>query len=117
MDEPLSELLSKTPRDFLRLEAAHMRFNYGPGVMGTMLKARVRSDRKYIVIDDGVSILDCRALGRYFLVQVTRNGRERVHPFVIPNADVYVRNDGSFDDLMASMERVAAMVVGEAKPR
>lgn len=107
MDEPLPTLLSKTPRDFLRLEAAHMRFNYGPGVMGTLLRKRVGNTSDYVVVDDGVSVLDCRALGDYFLVQITRKRLERVYPFMIPDADMYIKNDGTLDDLALSMERVA----------
>jgi len=113
MDEPLSELLLKTPRDFLNLEAMHLRFHYGPGVMGKLLVARANQwtrPPKYIVVDDGASVLDCRELGRYFLVQIIRGGMERVYPFVIPNADVHMRNEGTIEELKAKMEQVADQV-------
>jgi energy-coupling factor transporter ATP-binding protein EcfA2 len=116
MDEQLSELLSKTPRDFLNLEAMHMRFHFGPGVMGKLLLARVKlwtHAPRYIVVDDGASVLDCRALGRYFLVQIVRDRVERVYPFVIPNADVRVRNDGTIEQLRKKMESIADMVEKE----
>lgn len=82
--EQVPELLSKTPIQFINLELAHMRFNYGPGVLGKLLLARSRKwsrPPQYIVVSDGTSVLDCRALGRYFLVQVMRERIERVYPF------------------------------------
>jgi hypothetical protein len=106
MDEPLPELLSKTPRDFLRLEAAHLRFNYGPSALGKMLLARVSRwmmAPMYVVVDDGVSVLDCRALGNYVLVQIVRDKVDRVYPFVMPNAKMHIQNDGTLDDLKSKV--------------
>jgi hypothetical protein len=111
--EPLFELLSKTPEQFMNLELAHMRFNYGPGVLGKLLLARSKHwshPPQYVVVSDGTSVLDCRALGRYFLVQVMRDKVERVYPFVIPNADMRVRNDGTVEELGKKMEEVADKV-------
>lgn len=116
MDEPLSALLSKTCKDFLRLEAAHMRFNYGPNVMGNMLKERTkhwRHDPLFVVVDDGVSVLDCRALGDYFLIQIVRDRQERVYPFMIPNADAHVRNDGTLEQLGAQIEKIGNIILAE----
>lgn len=116
MDEPLSVLLSKTCKDFLRLEAAHLRFNYGPNVMGSMLKERTKHWRHnpvYVVVDDGVSMLDCRALGDYFLIQIVRDAQERVYPFMIPNANAHIRNDGTLDDLQAKIAKIATIIEEE----
>ena len=83
-DEVIGELLNKTRRDFLNLEAMHMRFHYGPGVLGKLLLARSKRwlhAPQYVIVDDGTSVLDCRELGRYFIVQVMRDRVERVYPF------------------------------------
>jgi hypothetical protein len=116
--EQVPELLSKTPVQFINLELAHLRFNYGPGVLGKLLLAR--SSRwshpsQYIVVSDGTSVLDCRALGRFFLVQIMRDKVERVYPFVIPNANVKVQNDGTLEELEAKMEKVADKIEEENK--
>lgn len=110
LEESMGELLWKTPRDFLRLEAAHLRFNYGPNVMGKMLQTRAKENvinPKYIVVDDGTNVLDCRVLGNYKLIQITRDSVERVYPFMIPNAHVIIRNNGSIAELEVKMKLVA----------
>lgn len=110
LEESMGELLWKTPRDFLRLEAAHLRFNYGPNVMGKMLQTRAKENvinPKYIVVDDGTNVLDCRVLGNYRLIQITRDSVERVYPFMIPNAHVIIRNNGSIAELEVKMKLVA----------
>lgn len=110
MDEPLPELLTKTPRDFLRLESAHLRFNYGPVAVGKLLLARVKRRLRvpeYVVVDDGASVLDCRVLGKYYLVQVVRSKVERVYPFVMPNACTCIYNDGTLEQLKKKVEELA----------
>ena len=110
LEESISELLWKTPRDFLRLEAAHLRFNYGPNVVGRLLQARAKQmaiDPKYIVVDDGTSILDCRTLGDYRLIQITRDNIDRVYPFMMPNAHMTIRNNGTVAQLEAKVRLIA----------
>jgi hypothetical protein len=94
----------------LEAEAAHLRFNYGPNVMGKMLQTRAKENvinPKYIVVDDGTNVLDCRVLGNYRLIQITRDSVERVYPFMIPNAHVVIRNNGSIAELEVKMKLVA----------
>jgi hypothetical protein len=62
---------------------------------------------KYIVVDDGTNVLDCRVLGNYRLIQITRDSVERVYPFMIPNAHVIIRNNGSIAELEVKMKLVA----------
>ena len=114
-EESMSELLWKTPRDFMRLEAAHLRFNYGPNIMGKMLRARAKErtiSAKYIVVDDGVNILDCRVLGDYKLIQITRDNVERVYPFMIPGAHITVRNNGTIAQLEMKIRLIADRLEG-----
>ena len=116
MEKPISELLSRTPRDFLNREAAHMRFSYGPGVLGKLLATRAKRwqrQPRYIIIDDGTSILDCRELGRYFLVHVNRDRVERVYPFSIPNAEMVVYNDGTLEKLKLWAVKIADRVIAD----
>jgi len=113
MDEPISVLLSKTPREFINREAAHMRFSYGPGVLGKLLAARSRRWQKqpmYVIIDDGTSGLDCRELGGYFLVHVNRDRVERVYPFAIPDPDMVIYNDGDVTKLRTWAAKIADRV-------
>lgn len=115
LEESMGELLWKTPRDFLRLEAAHLRFNYGPNVMGKLLQTRARENiinPKYIVVDDGTNVLDCRVLGDYRLVQITRDRVERVYPFMIPGAHVTIRNSGTIAELEVKMKLLADTLEG-----
>ena len=114
MDEPISALLSKTPRDFINREAMHMRFSYGPGVLGKLLAARAHRwarSPQFIVVDDGTSILDCRELGGFFLVHVNRDRVERVYPFSIPNPDATITNDGDILRLRLHVIKIADKVI------
>jgi hypothetical protein len=84
--------------------------------MGSMLKERTKHWRHnpvYVVVDDGVSMLDCRALGDYFLIQIVRDAQERVYPFMIPNANAHIRNDGTLDDLQAKIAKIATIIEEE----
>ncbi len=114
MDAPISLLLSKTARDFVLREAAHMRFSYGPGVLGKLLDARSRSNRgdnQFVIVDDGSSITDIQGLESYFLVRIERSKVERVYPFVIPNPDMVVLNDRDVKHLQEKMREVADVLV------
>ncbi len=90
-------------------EAAHMRFSYGPSVMGRLLVRRAgrwRSDPAYIVVDDGSSINDVRVLGDYFLVRIERSRAERVYPFTIPNPHMVIHNDSTLAQLELQVQKV-----------
>ncbi len=90
-------------------EAAHMRFSYGPNVMGRLLVRRTsrwKSDPRYIIVDDGSSINDVRILDNYFLIRVERSRAERVYPFTIPNPHMVIHNDGTMAQLELQVLKV-----------
>lgn len=110
--------LGKTPRDFMLREQQHMRFTYGPGILGQLLEKRAaqwKSNPQYIIVDDGTSINDVRALGDYLLVRIDRDTVERVYPFTIPAPKYVISNKGTLMDLHTLAVRLTKQIMGEAK--
>lgn len=113
--DPIELLGGKTLRDFILREQQHMRFNYGPRVLGSLMKARVEQDKPdYCIVDDGTNINDINGLGSYTLIDVTRKGVETAFPFTIPGADYYIRNDKAVNDLDTAMRQLAIKLTEES---
>jgi hypothetical protein len=113
MTDPIEALSNKSLREFIQREQQHMRFNYGPRVLGVLLRARIEGHKPpmYCVVDDGVNANDVLGLGQYVLVDVARKSVESAYPFTIPGADFYVRNDGSEDRLRLKMQQLAPRII------
>jgi hypothetical protein len=110
MDEPIYELLYKTPRTFIQLQSQHMRFAYGPGVLGRLLASRIKrytQPPEYVIVDDGTNITDLRELGQYVLVRMDRDRIERVYPFAIPDPDYSIMNSKGVPWLKQQIEKLA----------
>lgn len=113
-DEPLAALLGKTPRDFALREQQHMRFAYGPDVLGRLLRIRAEQSSvhpRFVIADDGTSIQDIRALQNVSLIRVNRERIERIYPFTIPNPNYVLPNRGSIDELQHSTRYIAAKII------
>lgn len=112
-DTPIQQLLNRTPRDFALREQQHMRMSYGPDVLGRLLLTRSQKwlpHPRFIIVDDGTSIQDIRALPSVSLVRINRSNVERVYPFTIPNPDYVLSNKGSLDDLFDNVRNMAVTI-------
>lgn len=116
IDEQLPGM-DKTPRDFMLREQQHMRFSYGPGILGRLL--HVRSQRwkptpRFIIVDDGTSLNDVRELGKYILIRINRDNMERVYPFTIPNPNYVLSNKGPIGALEYNIEQLVKRIIEDA---
>jgi len=114
MDTVIYELLYKTPRMFIQLQSQHMRFAYGPGVLGRLLVVRSKrwkSQPDYIVVDDGTSVNDLRELGNYVLIRMDRDRIERVYPFTIPDPHYSIMNSKDVPWLKLQTEKLATDLI------
>lgn len=101
--------LGKTPRDFMLREQQHMRFTYGPSILGRLLMHRSLQWKKrpqYIVVDDGTSYSDVAYLGSYVVIRMSRESVERVYPFEIPNPNYVLSNKGDLNSLNISVDKM-----------
>lgn len=115
--DPIELLGGKSLRDFIQREQQHMRFNYGPRILGQLLKARVEQVKPdYCIVDDGNNVNDVNGLGTYTLIDVARKSIESAFPFTIPGADIYIRNDKGLNDLSITMRQLAIKLTEEAQP-
>lgn len=105
IDNPMPQFRDTTARMFMMREMQHMRFSYGPSILGDLLKMRCGRPH-FIIVDDCSSILDARALGNYTLITVERSPVERVYPFAVSGPSLMIRNDGTLDDLERKVEAI-----------
>lgn len=105
IDKPIPLIRNSTTRMFIMREMQHMRFSYGPSILGDLLKVRCGMPH-FIIIDDCSSILDARALGNYTLITVERSPVERVFPFAVSGPSLLLHNNGTLDDLERKVEKI-----------
>lgn len=114
---PIDEVipsLGKAPRDFIRMTHQHMRFSFGPDVLGRLLRDRAMQFKEryeHIIVDDGTSLSDVKALGEYTLIRIDRENSERIYPFTIPNPHYVLPNRGTLTGLEIGVRNIVKNIL------